>query len=64
MIQHSRCPQFITSPINNVFKNKEPFQIVAITTTTVLTTIWLWNFINQDESKYIFNYYVFKQFLI
>ncbi|XP_032670951.1 sphingosine-1-phosphate lyase isoform X2 [Odontomachus brunneus] len=36
--------------INNLFQNKEPWQIVTMTTTTTLATIWLWNFIFQDES--------------
>ncbi|KAG6800804.1 sphingosine-1-phosphate lyase [Apis mellifera caucasica] len=36
--------------INSYFKSKEPWQIVAITSTTILTSIWLWNFIFQDES--------------
>ncbi|XP_016911425.2 sphingosine-1-phosphate lyase [Apis cerana] len=36
--------------INSYFRSKEPWQIVAITSTTILTSIWLWNFIFQDES--------------
>ncbi|XP_051156641.1 sphingosine-1-phosphate lyase [Leptopilina boulardi] len=36
--------------INDVFKEKEPWQIVTITTTTLLTSIWLWDVIFQDES--------------
>lgn len=36
--------------INDVFKEKEPWQIVTITTTTLLTSIWLWDFLFQDES--------------
>lgn len=38
--------------VNNVFQDKEPWQIVTMTTTATLATIWLWNFIFQDESKY------------
>lgn len=42
--------------INDVFKEKEPWQIVTITTTTLLTSIWLWDVIFQDESmKLILN---------
>ncbi|XP_076241348.1 sphingosine-1-phosphate lyase [Calliopsis andreniformis] len=36
--------------LNNHFQGKEPWQIVTITSTTVLATVWLWNFIFQDES--------------
>ncbi|XP_076677403.1 sphingosine-1-phosphate lyase [Andrena cerasifolii] len=36
--------------INNYFQGKEPWQIVTITSTTVLTTVWLWNFVFQEES--------------
>ena len=38
--------------INNYFVAKEPWQIVTITSTTILTSVWLWNFIFQDESTY------------
>ena len=37
--------------VNNIFIEKEPWQIVSITTTTILTTIWIWDTIFQDESK-------------
>ncbi|XP_015439311.1 PREDICTED: sphingosine-1-phosphate lyase [Dufourea novaeangliae] len=36
--------------VNNSFQGKEPWQIVTITSTTILTTIWLWNFVFQEES--------------
>ncbi|XP_053976803.1 sphingosine-1-phosphate lyase [Hylaeus volcanicus] len=36
--------------INNWFQDKEPWQIVTITSTTVLATVWMWNFVFQDES--------------
>ncbi|XP_050484374.1 sphingosine-1-phosphate lyase isoform X3 [Bombus huntii] len=36
--------------INNYFEAKEPWQIVTITSTTILATVWLWNFVFQDES--------------
>lgn len=38
--------------INNLFVDKEPWQIVTITTTTVLTSIWLWNFYNNVDSEF------------
>ena len=36
--------------VNNTFKEKEPWLIVTVTTTTVLGAVWIWNFIFQDES--------------
>ncbi|CAK9824876.1 Sphingosine-1-phosphate lyase [Anthophora retusa] len=36
--------------INSSFQGKEPWQIVTITSTSVLTSVWLWTFIFQDES--------------
>lgn len=36
--------------INTSFQNKEPWQIVSITMTSVLTCVWLWNVLNEDES--------------
>ncbi|TGZ50135.1 sphingosine-1-phosphate lyase [Temnothorax longispinosus] len=40
----------IPGSINNLFQNKEPWQIAAMTSTATLATVWLWNFIYQDES--------------
>lgn len=40
----------VTRQTNLIFKNREPWQIVAITATSVLSTVWLWNLLNQDES--------------
>ncbi|CAH1982781.1 unnamed protein product [Acanthoscelides obtectus] len=41
---------FFKGTINNQFSGKEPWQIVTITTSTVLITIWLYELVNQDES--------------
>jgi hypothetical protein len=41
----------IRGAVNGLFVNREPWQIVAITATTVLTTVWFLEIINQDESK-------------
>lgn len=48
----SDCSKLITGNINHLFANKEPWQVATITATAVLSTVWLWSFINQDESKY------------
>ncbi|XP_050449057.1 sphingosine-1-phosphate lyase [Cataglyphis hispanica] len=41
----------IPGVINNVFQNKEPWQIVTMTSTATLVTVWLWNFIFcQDKN--------------
>jgi len=44
------CAKVVTESINRVFANREPWQIVTITTTTVLSGLWFWTFLNQDES--------------
>lgn len=37
--------------INSTFEEKEPWQIVTITTGSVLGAVWAWNFaFNQDET--------------
>ncbi|XP_074042202.1 sphingosine-1-phosphate lyase [Leptinotarsa decemlineata] len=36
--------------INSVFNGKEPWQIVTITSSTVILTLWIYDFIFQDES--------------
>lgn len=39
--------------INGSFGDREPWQIAAITTTSVLSAVWFWNVLwNQDESLY------------
>lgn len=45
--------------VNNAFPNKEPWQIVAVSSSTTLAMIWLWNFIHQDESKYFNIIYIY-----
>lgn len=38
---------------NSAFQGKEPWQIVAITTTSVLSTVWLYEFLfTKDEGWY------------
>lgn len=39
----------VQSSINKLFVNKEPWQIVVITTTSVLSAVWLYEFLNKDE---------------
>lgn len=41
----------ITRQINNLFGNKEPWQVASITAVSLMTAIWLWEQIDQDESK-------------
>lgn len=53
----------VKSVVNGVFKEKEPWQIVTITTTTVLGAVWIWNFVFQDESWFIFTLKDFFLFL-
>ncbi|XP_073813890.1 sphingosine-1-phosphate lyase [Musca autumnalis] len=46
------CSKLITESINRLFANREPWQVATITATAVLSSVWLWSFINQDESIY------------
>lgn len=41
----------VTRQINQLFVNKEPWQVATMTATTVLAAVWLWDFVNKDESK-------------
>ncbi|XP_053692149.1 sphingosine-1-phosphate lyase [Sabethes cyaneus] len=42
----------ITGPVDRALAGKAPWQIVAITTTTVLSAVWLWELLSEDESLY------------
>lgn len=42
--------QLVTGPVNRSLAGKSPWQIVAITSSTVLGIVWLWNLLNHDES--------------
>ncbi|XP_018320081.1 sphingosine-1-phosphate lyase [Agrilus planipennis] len=42
--------EIVKTGINNAFVSKEPWQIVTITTSTVLLSVWLYEFIFQEES--------------
>uniref|UniRef100_A0A182T279 sphinganine-1-phosphate aldolase n=1 Tax=Anopheles maculatus TaxID=74869 RepID=A0A182T279_9DIPT len=44
--------RLVTGTIDRVFTGRQPWQIVAITTTTVLGTVWLCQVLFQDESLY------------
>lgn len=40
----------VTSKVNTLFARKEPWQIVAITTTTTLLVVWFYEFLQKEES--------------
>jgi len=42
--------EFIRGFVNNSCSKMEPWQIVSITATTVLTGVWFWDFLFQEES--------------
>ncbi|XP_065095837.1 sphingosine-1-phosphate lyase [Ochlerotatus camptorhynchus] len=42
--------QLVTGPVDRALAGKAPWQIVAITTSTVLGAIWLWELLSEDES--------------
>lgn len=39
----------LSGAVNHLFRNKEPWQIVVITTGTVVSAIYLFDLLNQDE---------------
>ncbi|VVC28150.1 Pyridoxal phosphate-dependent transferase, subdomain 2,Pyridoxal phosphate-dependent transferase [Cinara cedri] len=43
---------FTKNTVNNLFGPREPWQVASITASGILTSIWLWNFLLQDESLY------------
>lgn len=45
--------QLVTGPVDRVLAGKAPWQIVALTTTTVLGLIKLWELLSEDESEKI-----------
>lgn len=51
MIKFSDWFNAVTRQINALFANKEPWQVASITAISLMTTIWIWEQINQDESK-------------
>lgn len=40
----------VASNVNTLFAKKEPWQIVAITTTTTLLVVWFYEFLHKEES--------------
>lgn len=52
MVQSCDWFNGITRHINGLFANKEPWQVASITAVSVMTTLWIWEQINQDECKH------------
>lgn len=44
--------QLVTAPVDRALAGKAPWQIVAITTSTVLGVVWLWELLIENESLY------------
>lgn len=44
--------KIVAGAVNNLFRNKEPWQIVVITTGTVVSAVYLIDLLNRDECKY------------
>lgn len=49
---NSDCLNVVTRQINSLFGNKEPWQVASITAMSLMTALWIWEQIKQDESKY------------
>lgn len=45
--------KLVRGTVNGAFGNREPWQIAAITATTVLGSVYVWDVLSQDECKLI-----------
>lgn len=51
---------FTKKSVNNLFgQRREPWQVASITASSILTSIWIWNFVFQDESKFLFTQIIY-----
>lgn len=48
---HSECVNVFTRQINGLFGNREPWQVASITAISLMTALWIWEQVKQDESK-------------
>lgn len=44
--------ELITGPVDRALAGRAPWQIVTITTSTVLGLVWLWELLSEEESLY------------
>lgn len=44
--------ELLTGPVDRALAGRAPWQIVTITTSTVLGLVWLWELLSEDESLY------------
>lgn len=44
--------KLVRGTVNGAFGNREPWQIAAITATTVLGSVYVWDVLSQDECKF------------
>lgn len=42
---------FLQNQVNNLFAKQEPWKIVMITTSSVLSAVWLYQVFSKDECK-------------
>lgn len=51
---HSECVNVFTRQINGLFgNNREPWQVASITAISLMTALWIWEQVKQDESKIV-----------
>lgn len=44
--------KLVRGTVNGAFGNREPWQIAAITATTVLGSVYIYDILSQDECKH------------
>lgn len=43
---------FLQNQVNNLFAKQEPWKIVMITTSSVLSAVWLYQVFSKDECEF------------
>lgn len=46
------CVNAVTRQINALFGHREPWQVASITAISLMTSMWMWEQIKQDEGKF------------
>lgn len=55
----SECFNIVTRQINGLFGNREPWQVASITAISLMTAVWIWEQVKQDESKILIFFFSF-----
>lgn len=48
-------PSVAKTTLNEALKDREPWEIVAMTSSSILAAVWFYNFVFQEEGKQVFD---------